>query len=64
MDVVVLIWQYYCYKNQKLKINDQIMVRQMTKNRLNKLKEQVKITVPGTCKNILLHAEIMEQGKK
>lgn len=32
----------------------------MTKNWLNKLKEQVKITVPGTCKNIRLHAEIRE----
>ena len=30
-------------------------------NRLDKLKESVSITVPGTRKNIRLHAEIREQ---
>lgn len=33
-------------------------------NRLDKLKESVSITVPGTRKNIRLHAEIREQKEK
>lgn len=33
-------------------------------NRLDKLKEQVQLTVPGTSRNIRLHAEIREQEEK
>ena len=33
-------------------------------NRLDKLKEQVQLTVPGTSRNIHLHAKIREQEKK
>ena len=33
-------------------------------NRLDKRKESVSITVPGTRKNIRLHAEIREQEEK
>lgn len=33
-------------------------------NRLDKLKEKVQLTVPGTRKNIRLHAEIREQEEK
>lgn len=42
---------------------------QMTKieimaNRLDKLKEQVQLTVPGTSKNLRLHWQIREQEVK
>lgn len=33
-------------------------------NRLDKLKEQVLLTTPGTLKNIRLHVEIREQEEK
>lgn len=33
-------------------------------NKLGKLKEQIQLTVPGTRKNIRLHAEIREQEEK
>ncbi|WP_195372962.1 MULTISPECIES: hypothetical protein [Parabacteroides] len=33
-------------------------------NRLDKLKEQVSITVPGSAKSIRLHAEIRDQEEK
>ena len=33
-------------------------------NRLDRFKEQVRLTVPGTSKNIRMHGEIREQEEK
>nr|DAP29201.1 MAG TPA: hypothetical protein [Bacteriophage sp.] len=46
-----------------------LIIIQMTKieimaNRLDRFKEQVQLTVPGTSKNIRMHGEIREQEEK